>query len=195
MKTKQEILDVANSIPGTQARMDYAEYLINAVQHLPNDCKILEIGGFMGGSASTMALATEDKTGIIYSIDPAYIAPSWRPEEYKNFGLLGNIEQYVHNTALHGLYGRMIPLAGTSEEVLNKWNDKILFDMIFIDGEHTYEAVKVDMEWAKYTKPNALIVFDDWITGIEKACMEYIGAHPEWKKCHGILKAFKKGAI
>jgi len=51
----------------------------------------------------------------------------------------------------------------TSEEAFNIWDEKIKreVDGIFIDGEHSYEAVKQDAKWIKYIKRGGFIAFHD----------------------------------
>lgn len=83
---------------------------------------------------------------------------------------------------MHKVIGHVVPLPGISQQILPIWNKKLLFDLIVIDGRHTYEAVKEDIKWAEFTQPRAFIVFDDWIGSVENAAREYFEKHSEWKE-------------
>jgi hypothetical protein len=50
-------------------------------------------------------------------------------------------------------------MRGKSEDALEKINEK--FDMVYIDGDHTYDAVKKDWELTK-DKYNKFLLFDDY---------------------------------
>jgi len=51
-----------------------------------------------------------------------------------------------------------------------------LYDVIHIDGDHTYENAKIDMDNSiKLLKPNGIIIFDDTnLEYLNKICNEYI---------------------
>lgn len=48
-----------------------------------------------------------------------------------------------------------------SEEVLKCW--KMMIDGVFIDAEHTVEALNKDIEWIKYVKNGGIIAFHDYL--------------------------------
>jgi len=190
---RQKIINIANSIPGTQTRIDYIECLIDMANRLPENCRILEIGACAGGSAITMALTVKERNGIVFTIDPGFREVIYWPEEYKKIGPVANLHQVIYNAFIHGVSGHVIPLPGTSKDILNQWDGSRLFDLIYIDGEHSYEAVKIDMQWAKHTTQKAYIMLDDWIDVVEKACIEYIVENPQWIRKHdAVLPYFQK---
>jgi hypothetical protein len=53
--------------------------------------------------------------------------------------------------------------------------------MIFIDGSHKYEDVKIDCQWLQYIKSGGIAVFDDWIESVQRAAKEYFANKHEWK--------------
>ena len=74
-----------------------------------------------------------------------------------------NLRSYIH------------PLKGKSAEVAKKFTEPI--DLIFIDGDHSYEGVKADVEsWLPKVKDGGIVVFHDigWAEGVKKAIAEYI---------------------
>ena len=184
---KNKILEIAQQIPGTMDRLDYAERLYLIAKELPENCRILDIGGLYGASAIVFALTVKDRGGLVYTINPGFTNPKKWPKEYKLLGVRGDIYIFLENITKCGVEGYVFPLAGTSEEVLNRWDGR-LFDMIFIDGCHQYEFVKTDCQWLKYAKENAIVAFDDWDDGnleqseVEKAGCEYLKKNSEWKR-------------
>ena len=53
--------------------------------------------------------------------------------------------------------------------------------MVYVDGCHEYESVKIDLRWLEYTKDHAIAMFDDWIAPVKQACDEYFTEHTNWK--------------
>ena len=96
---------------------------------------IVEIGTFRGGSAIIMAAATEAN---IYSIDIA----SEVIEKVKDFPNIKFIQ-------------------GDSKEISITWDKGI--EMLFIDGDHTFEGVQKDIiNWAPKVKAGGIICFHDY---------------------------------
>ena len=73
----------------------------------------------------------------------------------------------------------VIPLIMTSSEALKKVEDTSL-DFVFIDADHTYEAVKFDIaNWYKKLKINGLLAGHDYgnINSVTKAIEDYFGSN------------------
>lgn len=69
------------------------------------------------------------------------------------FNVLKNFYKDVESVKLH---------KGTSKEILNLFPDDY-FDIIYIDGDHSYEGVTVDLNLArKKVKPNGIISGHDY---------------------------------
>ena len=69
-----------------------------------------------------------------------------------------------HHEFLMNIKGRSVVFYNmTSMEAFDIWNKKIKrkVDGIFIDGEHSYEAVKQDSQWIAYIKNGGFIAFHD----------------------------------
>ena len=197
--TKEEILKVGSQVYGTQGRPDYTKGLYKQSNKLPENCRILDIGGQIGGSAIVFALTVKERGGLVYSINPGFVRREQWPEKYKEYEkknkIAGDLQSFMDNVTKFSAEGYVIPLLGSSEEVLNRWDNR-LFDMIYVDACHTYEAAKVDCKWLEHTKNNALACFDDFGSGVQKAATEYFASHSEWKSCekYGIT-SYKKGNI
>lgn len=193
--TKEVILKVALQVEGVSHRPEYAESLYVESARLPENCRILDIGGFVGGSSVVFALTVKGRAGLVYTINPGFVSPDKYPDKYKKYPIEGTLHEFIENVTKFGAEGYVIPLLGSSEEVLSRWDGR-LFDMVYIDAWHSYEAVKIDIQWLKHTKKNALACFDEFGPGIKEAAFEYFSLHKEWKSNNvpGIV-TFQKGEL
>jgi hypothetical protein len=190
---RERIVDKCTGMPGIGGRKDYAYRMHDIANKLvEQNCKILEIGGFRGASASVMALTIRDKGGIVYSVDPVYGRPeTWPdgiPDKTNHKGILVPGKKFDHPIyqvfeALRdmGSEGNVVLIPGESEAVFHRWRNRIKFDMLYIDGRHEYEYVKKDLMWVRHLKQKALLVFDDWITPVEQAAKEFFKENQGWK--------------
>lgn len=111
---------------------------------------ILNIGTFEGGSAITMAQGLKDRKleGKVYTID---IGEDQRKTAEANFERAGVfvVNIYVYRKAI-----------GTFAEECRKENR--LFNSMFIDGDHRYEGVKIDIDLYKdLLVPGGIVAFHD----------------------------------
>ena len=71
-------------------------------------------------------------------------------------------EQLRANIAALGLSEHVSIVRSTSEEAARDWGNPI--DLLFIDGDHSYEGVKRDWElFIPHVKPFGVVVFHDTI--------------------------------
>ncbi|TDJ19209.1 MAG: class I SAM-dependent methyltransferase [Gammaproteobacteria bacterium] len=118
---------------------------------------IVEIGSYRG--RSTIALAMGSSRG--------QAAPVYAIEPHENFtGVLGwrfgpdDKAAFQRNIA-HSTLSRLIHLiSDTSEAAAQSWSSQI--GLLWIDGDHRYEAVKKDFElWSPFLHADGRIAFDD----------------------------------
>ena len=133
--------------------------------------RLLEVGSWAGNSALIWAEAIVDSgcKGEIICVDPW--APYVKPEKNmanvapvimenalkknKIFGL------FLHNISAAGISGMIIPIRGTSDEVLPLLKDD-KFDVAFIDGVHYFSNVIRDLRNAgKLIKEGGVLCGDD----------------------------------
>ncbi len=139
------------------ARWNTISHLVDAL--CPESCIGVEIG--VHHAATTHHLVQySQKLGFLYAVDP-YID---RDHRY-----------YVVQNKLHKFTQCMI-LRMTSESAANFINSEL--DFVFIDGDHHYEAVLLDLEkWVPKLKPGGLLMGHDWCRKKEdvvKAGTEYM---------------------
>jgi predicted O-methyltransferase YrrM len=122
----------------------------------------VEVGSYLGASASIIALAITDKRiiGKLFCID------TWGNDAMSE-GKTNTFAEFKENTKHFD--GIVSPIVGNSVETA-EWFDKRI-DFLFIDGDHSYEGVKADVNaWLPKLNKDALVVFHDigWAEGVKK---------------------------
>jgi len=108
---------------------------------------IVEIGVLDGLNTKAMAMVASVP---IYGIDP--IIP-----DSMNQRLIGHEEKIRANLLFYKDFNF---IKDFSYNAVKNWPHK--FDFIFIDGDHTYEAVKQDLEdWLPLLEPGGTVIFHD----------------------------------
>ena len=116
-----------------------------------NNMIYAEIGAYSGGSASLMVSRPKTKVISIDIGDP--ISPEIAINNVNYYNFNNNFYKYIHGNSKE--YSTVNELA----EVLN--GEKI--DILFIDGDHFYNAVVSDFyEYKHLVNSNGFIVFDDY---------------------------------
>lgn len=133
--------------------------------------RILEIGS--GWAISTIAFLRKSKATLI-TIDKQS---------------LETLKLFEERVNLFNLWHRIEMKTGDSKDILPTINEQ--FDIIYIDGDHTYQGVKSDLElaWGK-VKPGGLLLMDDVFHPLNWHDRKYLnegieGGEPEF----GVLKA------
>lgn len=173
-------------LPNGVGRLDHLYYLYHYASLLPNGSRIVEIGTQYGDSALAMGMAIKGTDSVVLTIDPCLLSTNEinkRDAELSKleFGFTeSNVNSILERIKQAGLEGYIIPIPDTSEEVLKRWDGRKI-DMLFVDGTHTYEAVKIDCQWMQYIPAGGVAVFDDWIEPVERAVKEYVSDKPGWE--------------
>jgi predicted O-methyltransferase YrrM len=111
----------------------------------------VEIGSYLGASACVMALALNPKHDKLYCVD------TWNNETMPE-GERDTFPEFTQNTAPFSSI--ITPLRGTSENIAKTFRDRI--DFLFIDGDHSYDSVKKDVEvWFPHLNDRAVVCFHD----------------------------------
>ncbi|GEM_PF-55872 len=118
---------------------------------------IVEIGSYMGCSTTWLAVAgMRNGFQSLIAIDLFTGTPSWNQkfDTYKTFMLRiksNKLETFVK------------PIRGNSGDVIKQWEDKNKIAILHIDGDHSYEGVKADMNnYIPYLEQNGIVIFDDY---------------------------------
>ena len=150
-KKKHRII-LSNKIISNDYFSAHAYYFYNLLIKLPKDFKYLEIGSYEGNSA--LYVSTNFPESSITCVD------LWEGvEEYegKDFSIIE--KNFVSN--LHGL-NNINKIKSTSDSFFIK--NKIMFDFIYVDGNHKFDYVFRDCENAwRFLNKGGILVCDDYI--------------------------------
>lgn len=127
---------------------------------------IVEIGSYIGASSSFLASAAKQKKHTVHCID------TWKNEGMSE-GDRDTFNEFCKN--IEPLKDYIHILRGSSVDIAKTFNEKI--DLLFIDGDHSYEAVKADVEyWLPKIKNHGIVIFHDigWAEGVISVVNEFI---------------------
>jgi predicted O-methyltransferase YrrM len=128
----------------------------------------VEIGSARGNSTCAIGMALkENGHGKLYAIDP-HTTTAWNDSNsVQTFEILRN------NIAALKLTEQVEIIRSFSSEAASTWTRPI--DLLFIDGDHTYEGVKRDWDlFIPHVSPFGVVVFHDTIGDLKP--------DPEWSR-------------
>lgn len=143
---------------------------------LPKNAMLFEIGVQYGRSSTVLALAATEKNFQFIATD------SWQE------GVSSEAREHILNKiSRHNL--QMVLWDYDSEQAERKFvkdYPKKKLDLVHIDGDHTYPAVKKDIElWLPKVKVGGYALFDDYghdsLPDVFKACSEYFDGNDAWE--------------
>lgn len=141
-------------------------FLLDTASNLEQESIIVEVGSYLGASTYYLAKGISKKGGRVYAVD------TWSNLAMSE-GAKDTYQEFMENT--NELKDFIVPLRGLSIDISQEFNKKI--DLLFIDGDHSYEGVMTDLEsWLPKLKNGGIIIFHDysWAEGVQKAIKEKI---------------------
>ena len=116
---------------------------------------IVEIGSWKGRSTTWLASGARLAGRRVYAIDPHHRSREYPDAETKN--------EFLANLARNGLTAVVEPMVMSSEEAASRIVDPV--ELLFIDGDHSYEAVRRDAElWLPRLIDGGTVMFHDVAT-------------------------------
>ena len=115
----------------------------------------VEVGSARGKSACHIGLAlAENERGVLYAIDP-HTPTAWSDDQSTDTWPI-----ITRNLRRLGLEQRVRVVRQDSTAAAGDWREPI--DLLFIDGDHSYEGVRRDWEaFSPFVKPSGVVVFHD----------------------------------
>lgn len=133
---------------------------------LPSNNIAVEIGSYLGASTCFIAEGCKIKNGLVYAID------TWENQAMSE-GLRDTYQEFLQNISI---YKNVItPIRSFSVDAAQDFSKTI--DLLFVDGDHTYEGVISDLNaWIPKLKTNAWLVLHDvgWAEGVNQAIKEVV---------------------
>lgn len=164
MQVKTKLKEILNGRPHAFeefAGIDFYSGLGDGAWLLYGLCRAMkpricvEVGSARGKSTCSIGMALkENGAGHLFAIDP-HTRTNWN-----DFGSVDTYEIMQRNLARLKVQDFVTVIRKTSAEVLQDWDKKI--DLIFIDGDHSYEGVKADWEgFRPFLSEFGLVIFHD----------------------------------
>jgi predicted O-methyltransferase YrrM len=131
----------------------------------------LEIGSYCGKSTIYIATACRLNNAILFSIDHHRGSEEQQPGEgYFDPRLfdpmtfqVDTFREFRKNIELAGLEDTVVPVVCKSEVAAKSWATAL--SLVFIDGGHSYEAVKTDYTiWNRHIMPDGFLLIHDIFT-------------------------------
>lgn len=141
-----------------------ARFLMLAAACAPAAGAILEIGSFKGRSTVALAyVAQHYRVGRVVAVDP-HTSPSRTDPDLGSQG--SSYDEFNENLRRAGVADSVDCRRSFSQEVARTWSQPIR--LLWIDGDHEYEAVKRDFAlFRPHLAPGAILAMHDVLTSWE----------------------------
>ncbi len=164
----QAIFEKTTAVPSWTSEIERIT-LMQLACEVPDDGLIVEIGALYGGMTAVLGLS-QPRARII-AIDNF----SWSPMD----SMKASKKTLLDNVASCGV-SNVVVMEGDSREIARIWDQPI--DLLWIDGGHSYEFVRADLE--NFGPHAKVIALHDWDNAfwpsIRQAVEDFIRHHPEW---------------
>ena len=167
----EEVRKLADKVEGWLTDKE-GELLYNLARNCTGRGVIVEIGSWKG--KSTVWLGQGSKGGKqveIYAVDPHTGAS----EQRAMYGEVWTFEEFKKNIQNAQVDHLVVPLVKTSEAAAGDFNQPV--ELIFIDGAHEYEAVRLDFDlWYPKVIEGGIMAFHDtiWNEGPKRVVKELV---------------------
>ena len=170
-----ELIDLPNA---TCRSEKYTNGLITLINELSiNVERMVEVGSYQGES-TVIFLNNLPNLKELHAVDPwlnGYAPGDVCSDEYDMKMVENNFDVRTQN------FKNLIKHKSTSEQIVNNFEDGSL-DFVYIDGDHSYESCKKDIQmWLPKVKQGGIIAGHDYLSicflGVVNAVNEIFGSH------------------
>ncbi|MBS6829563.1 MAG: class I SAM-dependent methyltransferase [Desulfovibrio sp.] len=126
---------------------------------------LVEIGSYLGASSLCIAAGMKEKSKL-------YCVDTWHNDAMSEGGR-DTYEEFLNNVQL--FHSKITPLRGNSHSIAETFEDSV--DFLFLDGDHSYEGVKTDIEaWFPKLRSGGVIAMHDigWAWGVQKVLYDVV---------------------
>jgi len=150
-----------------------ARFIMAAAALAPASGKNLEIGSFKGRSTVGIAFVTRELgLGPVVAVDP-HTSPASTDPDLRRSGQTTSYDDFVANLKSAGVFDRVEIKRAFSYDLAREWKDPIRF--LWIDGDHTYEGAKADLEMFKpFLVDGAIVAMHDVLGTFEGALRVFV---------------------
>ena len=179
---KLPTIDLLNLFPESEETVNFYSFLsgtslisdillLKKLAKSYSNCSYIEIGSWRGESIVNVAEVTKDCTAVTLS-----------EKEMKDFGFT---ENFIKVHGFFAKYNSNIKIIEGNSFIFDFSQLNKLFDLIFIDGDHSFEGVRNDTRKIFKLRKNrdSIIVWHDYSNNIENT---------RYSVLHGILDAIPK---
>ncbi len=180
--TYSDILPYFANYPRQSLMSDHSRTVLFSLVQMHRPQVVVEIGTLYAGTTEVLARALwENGDGIIYTTDPfgaercPDIIATW-PVELREIT-------------------RFYPLS-SMDFFLELERQKVVLDMVLVDGNHDYEFALFDLLMAaKLLRPSGIVIMDNAEqSGPFHAARTFLGAHPAWIELGNAIAAYDPSA-
>lgn len=153
-----EIKKIVDKVDGFLSDKD-GELLYNLAKNCTGKGVIVEIGSWKGKSTIWLGKGSKNGNDVkIYAIDPH----TGSSEHKERFGKVWTFEEFKENIKNSNVDDIVLPIVKTSEDAAKDFNVPV--ELIFIDGAHEYELVKLDFDlWFPKVIDGGIMAFHDTV--------------------------------
>lgn len=127
--------------------------LYNLASACPHGAVALEIGAYLGASSCYLAAGLARVNGHLFCVD------TWHNETMPD-GERDTFTEFQKNTS--GVRHRITTIRKKSDEISDR-DIRVPLNLVFIDGDHSYAAVKSDFDCVRqWLAPDGIIAFHDF---------------------------------
>lgn len=144
------------------------------------DANLLEVGSWAGRTALAMARASDDYLLRVFCVDHWHGSPNDITLELARRHTPEQVFRTFCANAGELLFKRIFPCRGSSLEWAAIWRQGLpTLDLVFLDGDHDYQAVREDiLAWRPHVRPGGILCGHDYglpqFTGVTSAVDELL---------------------